>query len=103
MKKSIYPVVGSLIMMLVVTNVNAGDAEAGESVYSSMGCVACHGQGGNSMVPSFPTLAGLEADFIISQLKGFRSGEVAGTTMPAMAASLTDEQIENLAAYLSAQ
>lgn len=103
MKKSSYQVIGSLLMMSAVMNVHAGDAEAGKSVYSSMGCVACHGEGGNSMVPTFPTLAGLEAEVIINQLKGFRSGEVDGTTMPAMAASLTDEQIENLAAYLSSQ
>lgn len=99
-----YQVIGSLLVAFAATTAQAaGDAAAGEATYTSMGCVGCHGQGGNSMVPMFPTLAGAEESFIVSQLTGFRSGEVAGSTMQPMASSLTDEQIANLAAYLSAQ
>jgi len=104
MKKSrYYQAIGSLLVALSATTAQAGDAAAGEATYTSMGCVGCHGQAGNSMVPMFPTLAGAEESFIVSQLTGFRSGEVAGSTMQPMASSLTDEQIANLAAYLSAQ
>jgi cytochrome c553 len=104
MKKSrYYQAIGSLLVAFFATTAQAGDAAAGEATYTSMGCVGCHGQGGNSMVPMFPALAGVDEAFIVSQLIGFRSGEVAGSTMQPMAASLTDEQIANLAAYLSAQ
>jgi cytochrome c553 len=95
---------GILLFVSGVANVNAGDAAAGEATYSSMGCVGCHGPAGNSMMPEmFPKLSGLEESYVAEQLKGFRSGELAGATMQPMARSLTDEHIDNLAAYLSAQ
>jgi cytochrome c553 len=82
----------------------AGDAKAGESTFLSKGCVGCHGPAGNSPAPEmFPKLSGLEETYISDTLKAFRSGEKTGTTMNAMASALTDDDIANLAAYLSAQ
>lgn len=82
----------------------AGDAAAGESAYLAKGCVGCHGPAGDSQAPEmFPKLAGLEEAYLSTQLTAFRSGERAGPTMNPMASTLTDEDIANLAAYLSAQ
>ena len=82
----------------------AGDAAVGESTFLSKGCVGCHGPAGNSPAPEmFPKLTGLEEGYIVTQLTAFRSGERAGPTMNPMASILTDEDIANLAAYLSAQ
>jgi len=95
---------GVFLMSFVVANVQAADAAAGEATYSSMGCVGCHGPAGNSMVPDmFPKVSGLGEGFVAEQLKAFRSGDREGATMQPMAKSLTDEHIENLDAYLSAQ
>ena len=82
----------------------AGDAAAGESAYMAKGCVGCHGPAGDSAAPEmFPKLKGLEEAYITTQLTDFRSGKRAGPTMNPMASTLTDEDITNLAAYLSAQ
>jgi cytochrome c553 len=106
MKKLKYHYVsGSLFMMLVVTNVQAaGDAAVGESAYSAMGCVGCHGAAGTSVMPdTFPTLSGLEEEYIVAQLKAFRGGERENAIMQPMSAGLKDEDIANVAAYLAAQ
>ena len=82
----------------------AGDAAVGESTYLSKGCVGCHGPAGDSQAPEmFPKLSGLEEAYIATQLTAFRSGERAGPTMNPMASTLTDEDINHLAAYPSAQ
>lgn len=82
----------------------AGDAAQGESMYSAKGCVGCHGPAGNSFAPDmFPALTGRDAEYIITQLKAFRSGERQNPTMSPMASTLTDEEIEHIATYLSAQ
>lgn len=81
----------------------AGDAAAGEAAYNSKGCSGCHGQGGNSQVPANPALAGKDAAFLQQQMSDFKSGARKNPTMNAMAAMLSDADMANIAAYLSAQ
>ena len=79
-----------------------GDALAGEARYSET-CVNCHGPAGRGMA-SFPQLAGKDADYISGRLKQYRSGETVGPNsglMIPMASDLSDDEIANLAAYLS--
>ena len=94
----------SLVLMFGFSNAQAADAAAGESAYSGMGCMGCHGPSGNSAMPDmFPKLAGLEEAYINEQLKAFKSGERVNDMMSPMAGALSDDDIANLAAYLSAQ
>ena len=79
-----------------------GDATAGEARYSET-CVNCHGPSGKGMA-SFPTLAGKDADYITDRLITYRAGETVGPNsalMIPMARDLSDDEIANLAAYLS--
>jgi cytochrome c553 len=78
----------------------AGDAAAGKSAYAAKGCIGCHGAGGKSVVPTYPSLGGKGVAFIKQNLTDFRSGKRQNATMNAMAAGLTDEDIENLAEYI---
>jgi cytochrome c553 len=82
-----------------------GNANSGENLYKSMGCIGCHGAVKNRMqrMERFPLLAGRDENYLVTQLKAFRNGQRPGVIMPAMAKSLTDAQITALAAYLSAQ
>lgn len=57
----------------------------GAAMYNNLGCVGCHGAGGNSVVPSYPSLAGKDAGWIVKQLKDFQSGARKDATMNAMA------------------
>ncbi|WP_078118139.1 c-type cytochrome [Thiosocius teredinicola] len=79
----------------------AGDAEAGKT--KSATCMACHGTDGNSAAPNFPKIAGQHPDYIVKQLKEFKSGERKDATMNGMAAALSDQDMEDLAAFYSKQ
>lgn len=79
-----------------------GDAEAGREIGYS--CLGCHGiEGYRNAYPSFrvPKLGGQKAGYLVIALKGYRSGERQHPTMEAQAASLSDQQIEDVAAYLA--
>ena len=80
------------------------EVAAGERAYASKGCMGCHGPAGNSPNPgTFPKTAGLEASYIVVQLKAFRSGERNNPMMSPMVRDLTDQEISSLAAYLAVQ
>ncbi len=79
----------------------AGSADAGKG--KAAACGGCHGADGNSLVPNFPKLAGQHAAYLSKQLKDFKSGARKDPTMAPMAAPLSDQDIEDLAAYFSSQ
>lgn len=76
------------------------DAEAGKAAYASRGCIGCHGAGGVSVVTAYPSLKGKSAAYIRSNLAEYRSGARKNAVMNAMAAGLSDDDIENLADYI---
>ena len=89
---------------LTFTTAQAGDAAAGSSAYAAKGCVGCHGASGKAPIaPNYPVVGGKPADFIAAELNKFRSGERNNPIMMPMAASLSDADIANLAAYLATQ
>ncbi|UAA39022.1 cytochrome c [Paraneptunicella aestuarii] len=83
--------------ILVSMSASAADVEAGKA--KSTVCASCHGAAGISLIPTFPNLAGQKAPYTDAQLKAFRDGVRKNPTMSPMAASLSDEDIANLAAY----
>ena len=64
-------------------------------------CFACHGENGWSKVPNTPHLAGQQRDYLEKTLKDFRDNRRPEPTMTAMAQSLSDIDIRNVAAYFS--
>ncbi len=83
-----------------------GSIEAGKA--KSETCVACHGADGNSLITTYPKLAGQHAKYIEKQLKDLKLGaKSAGKqgrydpVMSAMAMPLSDEDMSDLAAYFS--
>lgn len=78
-----------------------GDAAAGHA--KSAVCAACHSADGNSVVPTFPRLAGQGDAYIVKQLMDFKSGARVNPTMSPMAKPLSDQDVLNLAAYFSSQ
>ncbi len=75
-----------------------GDAAAGEAKAASL-CVACHGRKGVSTNPLWPNLAGQHAFYLAKQLREFRSGKRKDPVMNPLSGALSDEDIEDLAAY----
>ncbi|GMQ92368.1 MAG: c-type cytochrome [Gammaproteobacteria bacterium] len=79
----------------------AGNVAAGKA--KSAICAGCHGQGGNSTIPSNPILAGQNAAYIVKQLKAFKSGKRKNKVMAGFAASLNDRDMQNVAAYYASR
>lgn len=67
-------------------------------------CAGCHGADGNSGInPEWPKLAGQLPQYIVKQLHDFKAGRRSDQAMSPMAEPLTGQDIEDLAAYFSAQ
>jgi hemoglobin len=62
-------------------------------------CVACHGADGISVGAGLPNLAGQKAAYLRSQLAAFKSGSRTNPLMNAIAAKLSDAEIEALAGF----
>ena len=80
----------------------AGDAERGKAMAYT--CLGCHGIAGyRNTYPSYrvPKLGGQKATYLVAAVKGYRDGTREHPTMTAQAASLSDADIEDIAAYLA--
>ncbi len=66
-------------------------------------CERCHGLDGNSSDPRYPMLAGQDATYLRNMLKAYANGALENTTMYAMAASLSDMDINRIAAFFASQ
>ena len=89
-----------LLSLLVTMSVQAaGDAAAGKAKTTT--CVACHGPSGVSMNPIWPNLAGQKDQYLVLQMKAFRDGARQNDLMTPMAKPLSDQDIDDLAAYYS--
>jgi len=64
-------------------------------------CFGCHGVEGNSNNANFPSLAGQKPAYLVNQLRAFREGTRKNGMMQNMAANLTDQEINNLAAFFA--
>ncbi|HQU15590.1 MAG: hypothetical protein B7Z66_10985 [Chromatiales bacterium 21-64-14] len=78
-----------------------GNAAAGQQ--KAVMCAACHGKDGNSTNPQYPRLAGQYQGYIVQALTEYQTGARTNVIMKGMAAGLSKQDIENLAAYFSRQ
>lgn len=67
-------------------------------------CAACHGADGKSLQPAlYPNLAGQYPNYLEHALKDYRAGLRKNPIMGAQAVALTDQDIQELAEFFSAQ
>ena len=78
-----------------------GNADAGKSL--TMTCAACHGADGNSAVATFPKLAGQGEAYLLKQLHDVKNGDRVIVEMTGMLDNLSDQQLEDIAAYYASQ
>ncbi len=80
----------------------AANIEAGKAKGNT--CLGCHGIANyHSTYPSYrvPKLAGQNADYIVAALKGYKSGERQHATMSPQAKSLSEQDMQDIAAWFS--
>jgi len=78
-----------------------GDAAAGQA--KSALCATCHAADGNSQIAMNPKLAGQSAKYLLKQLQDYKSGARQNPTMSAMVASLSDQDMADIAAWFASQ
>jgi cytochrome c553 len=80
----------------------AADTNAGKAKATEV-CAACHGADGNSASAEFPKIGGQYGDYLAKALRDYKSGQRKNAIMAGFAQALSKQDIENLAAYYSAQ
>ena len=81
----------------------AGDAERGRQKAAQV-CAACHGaQGNKPSDPSQPILAGQYSDYLVRALTDYKIGRRNNPIMKGFAGQLSQQDIEDLAAWFSSQ
>ena len=66
-------------------------------------CVGCHGVDGNSVVPTFPRIAGQYEDYLYQSLKSYKNGKRNNAIMKGVASTLNDDQMKKLSKYFASQ
>lgn len=76
---------------------------AGDAVRNIPACVSCHGPAGNSTIVQNPKLAAQHEAYLVKQLTNFKGPERNNPVMSVLAKALTEDEVNNVAAYIAAQ
>ena len=82
----------------------AGDAAKGK--VKAITCMGCHGiPGYHNAYPNYPVprVGGQHAEYIVIALKAYKSGTRSHKTMQAQAASLSEQDMQDIAAYFASE
>jgi cytochrome c553 len=94
--------IAALFLALPLSATARGNPEEGAK--KSETCKACHGEGGAKPIqPDYPVLAGQHYDYIVAALTQYKAGKRKNASMNGFAAALKPQDIQDLAAYFSAQ
>lgn len=76
------------------------DGDVANGQQKSQPCQACHGADGNKTLDNtYPRLAGQYEDYLAKTLRDYKTGERKNAIMAGFATTLTEQDIEDLAAY----
>ena len=96
MKSLIFTITISLASTVVFAK---GDPKSGATKATT--CAACHGAKGVSANDMWPSLKGQKYGYLVKSLKDYKSGKRKDPLMTPQAKTLSDKEIEDLAAYYS--
>jgi cytochrome c553 len=95
------------ILLCLTTLAKAGEVNEYKAFAKSKGCFDCHGMSGNTgnedKLSPEPKLAGQPKNYLIKAMKDYRSGARKNDVMSLFMAVRSDDEIEKLAEYYSAQ
>ena len=91
-----------LLLAFMVFFVNCSDAaDINAGRIRAAQCAVCHGASGMSVMAEAPNLAGQSEIYLAEQLRYFRSGKRSNEIMNLLAKPLSDQEIDELAAWFS--
>ena len=91
----------TLVFGLVLALASSTAAANGQRLYAT--CAACHGTNGAGAGNALPVLAGQPKNALVASMRAFKTGARPATIMHQISKGYTDEQIEQIAVYLSKQ
>lgn len=106
MKKMTFAALGALILAVTLAAPRAqaaGDRDDGKKKFYT--CVGCHGiEGYANTYPTYqvPRIGGQHAEYVVSALKTYQAGERPHASMQGNAITLSNEDLEDIAAYVAA-
>ncbi len=78
-----------------------GDPDSGQALSTT--CLACHGETGNSLAPTFPNIAGQQETYLLKQLSDIQSGARPVPTMAGLLDNMSEQDLADIAAYYASQ
>ena len=90
---------GAILAFASTQLLATGNAENGKQKAAT--CFACHGVDGNSIDPQYPRLAGQYNLYLQHVLHEYKNGQRDNPIMKGMVATLSDQDIEDVATYFS--
>ena len=100
-KFSWFTLIPSVFLLLLTNTTQAGDIEEGR--IQATKCAICHGINGKGNGAPKSNISGMEEDLFIKHINDFRSGIRKNVMMQRFTKNLSDEDIENLAAYFGSK
>lgn len=96
-------IVAGLVLAIGVTGMAQAEGDAAAGQQKSAACGACHGVDGNSMVPTFPKLAGQGHKYLVKQMNDIKKGERPVPEMTGLLDNLNDQDFQDIAAYFASK
>lgn len=87
----------------VMQDAKAAEAAARAGKKVSFFCANCHGEGGNSVKPDIPNLAGQNPAYLLEQVKKFSDGRRRNDFMQGMIKAMSDEEKVSAVVYFASQ
>jgi len=88
-------------MLIPALSFAKGDPVRGQEKAAT--CEACHGKDGHSIDPNYPNLGGQHFSYLVKALSDYRSGARTNAIMSSFATNLSNQDIEDLAAWYASQ
>ena len=93
----------AIVGLCMVLQVNALTVDSANGKAKAVTCIACHGADGNSVVPTFPKIAGQSAKYLFKQLQDFKLKLRTDATMNAMVLPLSTQDMQDISFYFASQ
>lgn len=95
----------SIAATMLITLSGSASAADGAALYTSKGCVACHGADAKSpIMPLYPKIAGQNKEYLTQQMTDIKSGARSNgqsAAMKGVMAAVSDEETAAIAEYLA--